>query len=216
MYPMRRKTIIVLTITFMVTVMVAAFSYLYISQILRLRIDNASETAKQLTHQLAYAAENDLPDFNSTRVDTNDPLAVRRALVEYLQTDIDLNNMLQSARGSWAFVMDAALIGADGKALLHTDASMVGKFVPARPDFQRVLGARFPEQLRMIYSPAAVYDVEYALRLNNEPFGSIRIGVSPVFLKREITLKLMHSLYFSVALIFASLILSAGISNLAL
>ncbi len=200
----------------MVTVMVAAFSYLYISQILRLRIDNASETAKQLTHQLAYAAENDLPDFSSTRVDTNDPVAVRRALVEYLQTDIDLNNMLQSARGSWVFVMDAALIGADGKALLHTDAGMVGKFIPSRPDFQKVLSARFPQQMQMVYSPAAVYDVEYALRLNGEPFGTIRIGVSPVFLKREITLKMMHSLYFSVALIFASLILSAGISNLAL
>ncbi len=42
---LRRKTIIVLTITLMVTVMVSAFSYLYISQILRLRIDNANETA---------------------------------------------------------------------------------------------------------------------------------------------------------------------------
>src|SRR5579863_338112 len=135
----RRKTIIVMTITFMVTVMVSAFSYLYISQTLRLRLENANETAKQLTRQLAYAAENDPPDFSSTPVDTNDPIAVKRALVEYLQTDIDLNNMLQSARGSWVFVMDAALIGADGKALLHTDASLVGKFVPSRPDFQQVL-----------------------------------------------------------------------------
>ena len=41
---MRRKTIIVLAITFMVTVMVTAFSYLYISQILRQRITNAYET----------------------------------------------------------------------------------------------------------------------------------------------------------------------------
>ena len=78
---LRRKTIIVLTITFMVTLMVSSFSYLYISQILRLRIDNAHETAKQLAHQLAYAAENDVPDFSSTNVDTNDPVAVRRALL---------------------------------------------------------------------------------------------------------------------------------------
>ena len=33
---LRRKTIIVLAITLMVTVMVTAFSYLYLSQILRL------------------------------------------------------------------------------------------------------------------------------------------------------------------------------------
>jgi len=46
---MRRKTIIVTGITFMVTVMVAAFSYLYISQILRQRITNAYESASRLT-----------------------------------------------------------------------------------------------------------------------------------------------------------------------
>jgi signal transduction histidine kinase len=213
---LRRKTIIVLTITLMVTVMVSAFSYLYISQTLRLRIDNANETAKQLTRQLAYAAENDPPDLSSTSIDTNDPVAVRRALIEYLQLDIDLNNMLQSARGSWVFVMDAAILGPDGKALLHTDADMVGKSVAPRPDFQEVLKARFREQLKLIYGPPAVYDVSYGLRLNGEPFGTIRIGVSPVFLKREINLKLMHALYFSIAAIFLSLLFSAGISNLAL
>ena len=213
---LRRKTIIVLTITLMVTLMVSAFSYLYISQVLRLRIDSTAESAKELTRQLAYAAENDLPDFSSTPINTNDPVAVRRALVEYLQTDIDLNNMLQSARGSWVFVMDAAIIGPEGKALLHTDADMVGKTVAARPDFQKLLNARFRDQVRLIYGAPAVYDVSYDLRLNGEPFGNIRIGVSPVFIKREINVKLMQALYSSVAAIFAALLLSAAISNLAL
>jgi hypothetical protein len=212
---LRRKTIIVLTITFMVTLMVSAFSYLYISQILRLRIENAHETARQLAHQLAYAVESESPDFSSTNIDTSNPVAVRRALIEYLQTDPDLNNMLQYARGSWVFVMDAAIVGADDKALLHTDAAMVGKVVPARPDFQQVQSARFRDQLRLVYGPPAVYDVNYDVRLNGEPFVSIRIGVSPVFLKREINVKLMHSVYFSIVAIFLSLLLSAGISNLA-
>jgi len=212
----RRKTIIVLTITIMVTLMVSAFSYLYISQVLRLRIENAHETARQLAYQLAYAAETDVPDISSTPVDTNNPVAVRNALVEYLQTDIDLNNMLQSARGSWAFLMDAAIIGPDGKALLDTDNEKVGKIVPPRMDFQRVRSARFRDQLKLVYGPPEVYDVSYALRLNGEPFGSVRIGVSPVFLKREINVKMMHALYFSIASVFFSLIFSAGISNLAL
>ena len=213
---LRRKTIIVLTITLLVTLMVTAFSYLYISQVLRLRIDNANKTAEQLTRQLAYAAENDVPDFSSTPTDTSDRVAVRRAMVEYLQTNIDLNNMLQSARGSWVFLMDASIIGPEGKALLHTDAGMVGKVVPPRQDFGQVLHARFLDQIRLVYGPPQVYDVSYGLRLNGEPFGNVRIGVSPVFLKGEINIKLMHALYFSIASIFASLLLSAVISNLAL
>ena len=213
---MRRKVIIVLGITFMVTVMVSAFSYLYISVILRQRITNAYETAQQLTKQLAYTAENDVPDLSSTRIDTNNPVAVRRALLDYLTTDVDLNNMLQSDVGYWTFIYDAAIVDNNDKALLDTNADIVGKVVPPRPDFHQVVTAHFRRQLRIVYNPAAVYDVSLPLNLNGAPFGTIRIGVSTVFLRSELTLRLMHSLYFSIASIFVSLLLAAGISNLAL
>ena len=213
---LRRKTIIVLVITLMVTTMVAAFSILYISQILRLRIANANDTATSLTHQLAYAAANAVPDFSSTSVDTSKPAAVRRALADYVQTDVALNNLLQSDPGDWRFIYDVGIVDVNGKALLHTNASMVGKVIPPRPDFQRVVKAPFQEQIRMVFSPAAVYDVSYPLELNGEPFGTIRIGVQTVFLKSEVQTHLVKSVYISVTLILVSLFLAAGISNLAL
>ena len=213
---MRRKTIIVLVITLMVTVLVSAFSYLYISQILRLRIASAYETATSLTHQLAYAASNAVPDFSSTSVDTSDPVALRRALGDYVQTDTSLNNLLQSDPGDWQYIYDVAIVDTNGKALLHTNAALVGKIIPPRPDFKEVLRARFREQIRLVFSPAAVYDVSYPLELNGAPFGNIRLGVQTVFLKGEVQARLVRSLYISVALIFVSLFLAAGISNLAL
>jgi signal transduction histidine kinase len=213
---LRRKTIIVLVITLMVTVMVTAFSVLYISQILRLRIANANETATSLTHQLAYAASNAVPDFSSTSIDTSNSFAVRRALADYVQTDVALNNLLQSDPGDWRFIYDVSIVDVNGKALLHTNASMVGKVIPPRPDFQQVVSARFREQIRLVFSPAAVYDVIYPLELNGEPFGTIRIGVQTVFLKSEVQTRLMRSAYVSITLIFVSLFLAAGISNLAL
>ena len=193
---LRRKTIIVLVITLMVTAMVAAFSYLYISQILRLRIANANETAANLTHQLAYAVANAVPDFSSTSVDTNNSAAVRRALADYVQTDVALNNLLQSYTGDWRFVQDVMIVDVNGKALLHTNASMVGKVIAPRPNFQKVVSARFREQIRLVFSPAEVYDVTYPIELNGEPFGTIRIGVQTIFLKSEVQARLMTgSLY---------------------
>ncbi|HTU40116.1 MAG TPA: ATP-binding protein [Candidatus Aquilonibacter sp.] len=213
---MRRKAIIVLTITFMVTTMVTAFSYLYISQILRQRINNAYESASRLTQQLAYFAENDLPDLSSTRVDTDDPAAVRRALAEYLPMDTNLLNNLESEVALWPYVYDASVVDANGKALLHTNPQLVGKIIAPRPDFHAVTAARFREQLRLVYSPSSVYDVSFPLQLNGSPFGTIHIGVSTVFLQSEITPRLLHAVYFSIASIFLSLLLAAGISNLAL
>jgi signal transduction histidine kinase len=222
---LRRKTIIVLAITLMVTVMVTAFSYLYLSQILRLRIVNASDTANSLTHQLAYAANNAVPDFGSTNIDTSDPVALKRALTEYVQTDVDLNNLLQSVPGDWRYIYDVAIVDVNGKALLHTNANLLGKVIEPRPDFEKVVRANFREQIRLVLSPAAVYDVSYPLQLLNfeptsassgAPFGTIRIGVQTIFLKSEVQTRLIRALYVSGSLIILSLLLAAGISNIAL
>jgi signal transduction histidine kinase len=213
---MRRKAIIVVTITLMVTVMVAAFSYLYISQILRQRINNAYESASRLTQQLAYFAENDLPDLSSTRVDTDDPTAVRRALTEYLPMDTNLLNNLESEVALWPYIYDASVVDSNGKALLHTNPQLVGKQIAHRPDFHTLTSARFRQQLRLIYSPSPIYDVSFPLQFNGSPFGSIHIGLSTVFLQSDITPRLVHAVYFSIASIFVSLLLAAGISNLAL
>lgn len=213
---MRRKAIIVTAIAIMVTVMVTSFSYLYISQILRQRINSAYESASRLTQQLAYFAGNDLPDLSSTRIDTNDPAAIRRALAEYLPMDTNILNNLESEVALWPYIYDASIVDANGKSLLHTNPQMVGKPIPKRPDFRSVINARFWQQLRLVYRPAAVYDVSFPLQLNGAPFGTIHIGVSTVFLQSEITPRLMHAVYFSIASIFASLILAVGISNIAL
>jgi len=213
---MRRKLIIVLAITFMVTVMVAAFSYLYISVILRQRINHAYDIADHLTKQLAYNASNDLPDFTSTRIDTNDPVAMRRALTEYLQMDTNLLNNLQSDRDYWPFIYDVSLVDTDGKTILDTTPQMVGKPAPKRSNFLAVTKARFLNQLHVVYDPATIYDVVDPLDFNGTPFGTIRIGVSTTLLKSEITPPLLHALFFSVASIFVSLLLAASISNLAL
>jgi signal transduction histidine kinase len=213
---MRRKAIIVFAITFMVTVMVAAFSGLYIVQILRLRITSTYESADRLTQQLAYFAENDLPDLSSTRIDTNDPKAVRAALAEYLPMDTNLQNNLESEVALWPNIYDISVVDANGKALLHSNAQLVGKHIPARPDFRSVTTARFWDQFPLVYRPPVVYDVSDPLQLNGEPFGTIRIGVSTVFLRNELTPRLMHALFFSIASIFASLLLAAMVSNLAL
>jgi signal transduction histidine kinase len=213
---MRRKAIIVFAITFMVTVIVAISSYLYVSQFLRQSIKDTYDNVYRLTQQLAYFAENDLPDLSSTRIDTDDPAAVRRALAEYLPMDTNLLNNLESDTSGWPYIYDASVVDTNGKALLHSNAKLAGKQIPPRPDFRSVTTARFREQLRLVYQPTAVYDVSCPLQLNGEPFGTIRIGVSTGLLKDELEPGLMGALYFSIAAIFASLLLAAVISNVAL
>jgi PAS domain S-box-containing protein len=213
---MRRKTKIVLAITFMVAVLVSAFSYIYISELLRQRVTTARESAAQLTSNLAYLAANALPDLTSTKVDTTNPLAMRRAVAYYIGTDRDLNNFLESVVGTWPIIYDAAIVDSDGKAILHTNPDLIGKPVPERPDFHVVENAGFRRQFRMVYNPPTVYDVRIPLQLDGARFGSIRVGVSTVFLKNELTPRLRQAVVFSSIAILLSLILAAGLSHIAL
>src|SRR5437868_4899327 len=156
---MRRRTKIVLAITFMVAVLAFAFSYIYISQLLRQRIADAHDTAGNLTSQLALLATNAAPDLTSTKVNSNDPEAVSRAIAYYLGTDRDLNSMLESVVGSWPNIYDASIVDASGKVILHTNPELIGKIISDRPDFQQVVEAGFRRQLRQVYNPPTVYDV---------------------------------------------------------
>src|ERR1700693_554241 len=213
---MRRKTQIVLAITLMVAALVCSFSYIYVWQMLRQRVTFAHDTAGFLNSQLAYLAANAIPDLTSTRIDTNNPVKVRRAIAEYLATNLDLNTMLESVLTDWPMIYDAAIVDSDGKAILHTNPDLVGKVVPARPDFKIVQDAKSRRQLRPLYNPPTIYEARLPLQLNGEPFGSIRLGISTVFLKNEITPKLQQAVIFSGISILLSLLLAAGLSHLAL
>jgi len=206
----------VLAITFMVAALVTGASYFYISQILWQGINNAHDTAAFLTAQLAYLASNAAPDLSSTRIDTNNPQALRRGVTYYLGTDRDLNTMLESVVGSWPTIYDAAILDPDGKAILDTDPSLVGKRIEDRPDFLVLQNAGFRRKLRLVYNAPTVYDVHIPLLLNGQNFGSIHVGVSTVFLRNELTPRLQRALTLSAVAVLCSLILAALLSHIAL
>jgi len=213
---MTRKFIIVFVITTLFTALVVGFSWIYLSQLLRQRLLWADETASQLTNQLEYAASKAVSDLTSTRVNTQNPKAMRAAITNYLQTDTNLNDMLESVVGNSRIIYDAAIIDPNGLAILDTNPALNGKPVPERARLTVLRDAGFRHQLRLLYSPGTVYDVSIGLELDGQAFGSVRVGVSTVFLRNELTPKLQQAAFFSVVAIFCSLVLAAVVSNVAL
>ena len=213
---MSRKAIIVLAITTLITTLVLVFSWVYLSQFLRQRLFGADETASIFVRQLGYTAANATHDQSSTRVDTSNPAALRAAIIEDLQTDPNLNDMLASIVGNSDIVYDAAIVNPNGTAILDTNPAMNGKRLAPRPDLSVLRDAHFRRQLRMLYGPGTVYDVSIPLVMDGQPFGSVHVGVSTVFLKNELTPRLQQAGFFAVISILCSLLLAAVVSNVAL
>jgi signal transduction histidine kinase len=209
-----------LAITGMVTAIVVAFAIIHISIIVHQRLNDAYEDGDFVAHQIFDSARQALEvDLSSTRVDMEDQNAVRDAAEEALQTDPGLNSLLQSVVGYSLPIYDIALADTEGRALLHTDPNVTlrSQALPQRPDFYNsVIKADLWQQLQVIYGKPRVYEVRLPIERDSQPFGSVRVGISTVFLASDLRPQLNHALAFAGISIFITLILAAALSNLAM
>src|SRR3954469_13242991 len=213
----RLKTKLVFAITAMMVAVVSAFASVYLSQLIQHRIADADDGAHFVANQVFNATRQALElDLTSTKVDTNDPAALKAAIEDSLQTDPGLNSLLQSIVGYSPTIYDVALVGLDGRALLHTDPQYIGKVIPQRENFQTVRDGNLRQQLNVVYGTPSVYEIHVPIERDNKPFAEIRVGISTVFLKSELKPQLNHALTASGIAIFVSLLLAAGLSNWAL
>ena len=215
----RLKTKLVLAISGMVTAVVVAFATIFIFQLVHQRLSDTFENGDFVAHQIYDATRQSLEmDLSSTRVDMQDPQAVRDAYEEILQTDPGLNSLLQSIVGYSKPIYDVAVADAQGRALLHTDpnVSLKNQVLPARQDFRQVANGGFRRQLEVVYGPPQLYEIRVPLQRGGLPFGSVRVGISTIFLKSELRPQLDRALLLASTAIFITLLLAAALSNLAL
>src|SRR5882724_257313 len=213
----RLKTKLVFAITAMMVALVSAFASVYLSQLIQHRIADADDGAHFVANQVFNATRQALElDLTSTKVDTNDPVALKAAIEDSLQADPGLNSLLQSIVGYSPTIYDVALVGLDGHAMLHTDPQYFGKVIPQRENFNSVRDGTLRQQLNVVYGPPSVYEIRVPIERDNKLFAEIRVGISTVFLKSELRPQLNHALAASGGAILLSLLLAAGLSNWAL
>jgi len=214
---LRLKTKLVIAITGMVVAIVATLATLYISEVVHQRVQEVYSVASVLRDQIFAASKPTFDvDLSSTRgIDLNDPKQVEDAIQELLQYDTGMGSVLDSVQ-SEPNILDASIVDANGLALLHTNPALQGTIVSPRPDFSTLLNAGLREQLKLIYGPSQAYDVRLPFVRSGQPFGEVRVGVSTVLLKNSLQPLIQRALIFSGVAIILSLILAAGVSNIAL
>ena len=96
-------------------IVVAAFSTIYISQLVRQRVNQTYNDADFVAHQILHGTRQALElDFSSTRLDPNNRKAMQAAVEETLQTDPGLNSLLHD-------VLRALPDAHDGNHRAHAD-----------------------------------------------------------------------------------------------
>jgi signal transduction histidine kinase len=218
MVRVRLKTKLVLAISGMVFALVAVFCYVYISHDVRQSTLEAYQRADFVAKEIQESArEATQIDLRQLDVDVNDPQRVQTALESRLHNDSGLGTLLQTILAYSRTIYDASITDMNGRAIVHTDPTAVGKQLERRENYADVYSASFVRQLQIIYGEPRVYDLYLPIqRGEGQRFGNIRVGISTVFLQNIVQPQLARALTFSALAILLSLALAAGVSNIAL
>src|SRR5262249_17868853 len=214
---LRLKTKLVFAITAMVVAIVATLAGLYISEVVKQRIQETYDVAFLVGNEIYAVARPSLEvDLTSTRIDLNDPKQVDDKVQYELQTDLSVNSLLDSVLAFSPALQDASIASATGQALLHTNPAFVGQPVPQRDEWISVVNGGIRQQLRVVYGPTSLYDVRVPLFRDGRAFGEIRVGVSTLFLKNTLQPQIKRALILSGSAVLACLVLAAGLSSFTL
>src|SRR5258708_20816895 len=106
----------------MVVALVTALSFIYLSQLLRLRINAEYASGLLVANQILHSAQDAVEqDRSGTPIDTSNTEAAHAAIAESLQTDAGLISLLESDLSDEPVLLDAAIVDRDGRSLMHTN-----------------------------------------------------------------------------------------------
>jgi signal transduction histidine kinase len=131
-----------------------------------------------------------------------------------LRADQGIRSILESTAAYGRNVTDAAVVDNDGRAIAHSFPAAEGQRIEAGENLAAVLEGSTPAQIRTIYADRAL-EVVLPLELGDEPFGAIRVGLSPVLIRDDLTKALqpmlLTTVLLSAAAVFVGLVLASRI-----
>lgn len=163
----------VLGVTTIVGVVVVVLSGIHLARLAQVKLDESKARAELVAHAVFHRAY-------AVVGERTDPYVA-------LHSDSGLRSILESSLYS-PNVTFAAIVDAQGVAVAHSDLALEGSHLPSADDISALVARSAFSQLSAIYRGQG-RNLEFSepLLLNGDtPFGSIRIGVSTLLIRRDL------------------------------
>jgi signal transduction histidine kinase len=133
-----------------------------------------------------------------------------------MRTDPGLRAILESSIYGESIV-DATVLDANGVIVAASDKTQEGQRMRLRGDLDALMDASAWEQLRVIYSrEGQTLEVRQPMMLGEQAFGSIRIGVSTLLMRQELTASLEPAFFTAIGALVVSVLVAGLLAQLLL
>jgi PAS domain S-box-containing protein len=212
------KTQFTLTTSLVVLVVVALVSWLYVarlaSQVIREAEDRAAFVAQQVFVSCKQALQDTSEHGETPKSDSLDDIR------DYVQNSLDsssgLNSLLESVVAYSPTIYAVTISDQNGKVMVSSDSAMRGRAFVRRTNASTLGHMTFVDQLRTLFGPPKVYEVTLPFNLGSLPFGEIRVELSSVLLREQISKGLYAAFEVALAAVIISTLLAAVLSRIAL
>jgi signal transduction histidine kinase len=114
-------------------------------------------------------------------------------------------------------IIDAFILDANGIIVASSDRALEGETTRSRGDLQALIKASTWDQLMVIYSrDGQTLEVRQPMMLGDREFGSIRIGVSTLLMRKELTASLQPAFYTALAALIIAVLVAGFLAQLLL
>lgn len=214
---MRLKLKLVLLTTALTFGIVLALSLVFLSEIVRQRIEQTISSDDVLAHQVLMATRKAVEDG----LQKNPPQlpgeeAFQTATMDALRADESLRSLMDSIVRYSPTVQDVTVTNAHRAILVSTDAVLLNQSAPYRMLLSSVPQSSIFAQARLVFGSPQVLDVPLSLDRNGQPFLIVHLGVRSSLLRNSYLPLLRASILFSVFAILGCILAAAILSAVAL
>jgi signal transduction histidine kinase len=193
--PLSIKQKQVLGVTSIVVLVAVGLSVLQIATLVRVLLEQGAARA-----ELGAAAI-----FQQAR----DVLVTRESAYQDLRSSATMVAALQTAMYS-PEVSYATIVDRTRTIVASSDPTQIGQALPAGADLAALLGESVFTQARAVYSADRTFEFRQSIALEDEPFGEICIGLSPILIREE----LYESLRPAALAVGLALVIAVGVAML--
>jgi len=162
----------VLGVTAMVALVVTALSLLHLVTLARVLLNESRARAELLSNGVYHQAR--------------DVVTSRETAAAEVRSSRNVQSALEATIYSQD-VVDAVIVDAGNTVLASSDPAQVGQTVQARVPLNNILAASGLAQVRAIYATEQTLEWSQPIALGDEPFGEIRVGLSTLLVRDDLT-----------------------------
>jgi PAS domain S-box-containing protein len=210
--PLRLKTKLTLSTALLVLAVAVLISCFYIVRLVRQVVDQARERANIVAQMVFFHAQHALNDAADSGLApaSSDAAAVQDYVRQALDQSAGLTSIIDASVGNTPSIYEVTIADRSGTVLISSDASLPGRISPQRPSLREFAESGSWRQLRALYGPPGVFELDLPFNLGAEPFGEIRILLSTALLRREID-PVLQTAAWAVLLVVAFSTLAAAV-----